>query len=662
MPLPIFTGKVAVKPKAPVKKSNATSYDATDRGSRPGAIKTPTVNRTTTSGKSTTVSQSSTTTVPSDWIDLFPGTGAPAMPTLGQQTLGAIPQVSPKTIDLAQLAKLYDSRPVEQSQAIGGSVEDQLRQQAVARKAALEQRLQTLDKGYAQAQQGIHQGYTAVGQLLAQANQGFQTGMGSVTADQAGANAALNQSGVQRSQALQQILASQGISTVGGAQAGAAADAQQGAVGAAGTQASADLAGGQASTNAFLAGTPALAAMGEAGGIAQANLMQTLARGQATNSSADAGLAQDAQTRSQDLAYRQNLAQGDLEARRARDAAVIQALTSAMTGNLDTINGAQSTNTQNEIGRLQGNLGITNGVAQTAYTGAVNERSAQIDYAQKVAASTAATQAKLDELRMKGVDPKMITLLQDGSNRRNNAYSAFMANGGASKILQGFDKTGKPMDAKGGGAFTIIDPKTGQVNGDQYANWQKATGGTEADLLFYMAAKVGSGEWSEVMANRAIDAMASSVADSRFYGDAQTLKLKGPDIQKAKDQARADLTKQFQSLLGFDVHGGFVDPTTGDVINIQTEYLKGWGQIVPDLTKSLNPGAGITPLTPEQQFSGAVAGGQTPPSVLPNGLKPNVLGANLPPGVGPVAGVGVAPKPKKKAKVVPKKTPAKKKP
>lgn len=486
-------------------------------------------------------------------------------------------------LDPNQVTGFFNQYPVRPQELIGGNVEDQLRQQALARKAALEAKLAQLDSGYDMASEQIKGGYRSVADLLAQAQGNYTSGMGSVTAGQAQGNAGIQQSGMQQADAVARILASQGVTGVGADQAGAAASTAQAGANAVGITAAGALSGGQSTVNSFFSGLPALAAMGEAGGLGQAELMRTLTKGRATSESADAGLSAEQAIRDADLNYRRSVASQDVQASRARDDQVLQTLLSVIQGNNQTANSFAQSNASGLNQTSQFNAsGLSS--ADAATVGDKNAASANLanartqaewnsiksrqDFAAKmveIQAEQAAAQAKAEQAAAAaGNNPKELERLRviaQAQKDVNSRVAGFVDKGAARFFVS--------AENNAMGLKNPILAKDGSIEANNFSAWMAETQMGPDDVLVYLAwkAKGGAGTPSDPkavsQAEQAIAAMAVVMAQQQLGG---IVDPKGnAAVSSAQQDAlaktlRSAMSEQFNIMVGRGPKASYIDP------------------------------------------------------------------------------------------------------
>ena len=631
MPLPIATGVTSKSSKAPAKKAGP----AVPRSAGPAPQAAPSIQRSLTQPTSPTLGSSALAGAINlgaasgfgqqfDAAGQYVNSGATSYtpqgytpqgyqaPQLGAPQGYTPAQYAPRLIDPNQINSLFDQNPAAQQQYVGGNVDEAIKAQAMRRKEALQQKLAQLDQGYKEASDQIHGGYQAVGQLLAGASGNYNAGMAPVQASQQAANADVAGSNSAVSGLLAQILGSQGAGgSVGGAQAAEATGAQQQAAMAAGQQAAQGFTQQAGTTNAFFAGLPALAAMGEAGGVSRLGLMQLLARNQTTSASTDAGLAAEDQLRQQDLAYRRSLSQDNTQADRARADQRLQAFLSAITGNNSLVNDAGQYNATNKTAAAAAGASATNQVsaANVGYqenslrfgaesggqalrfgaesnnrakefgiTNDMQRRSLQIqttNYLMEAEARAKEAQAKLVGV---GAKPEDIAQYQDSKSRLTQAISSYYATNVPAKLAAPVAIVDPATKKKTSG--TILDAE-GVVNGNLYAEWSAATKGTAGDLITYMAAQTALGRMTAAQAQQSLRMMAPYVAkeaqSTTLATGSGTENLSAANTQAGIDKIRAEMTKQYEGLLS-----GGLGPTvagydaTGKLVSAQELYAEGW--------------------------------------------------------------------------------------
>lgn len=519
---------------------------------------------------------------------------------------------TPTLLDPRALLDVYNRNPVRPQELIGGNVEDQLRQQAVARKTALEAKLAQLDSGYNMASEQIHGGYRAVADLLTQAQGNYTSGMGSVTAGQAAGNAGVQQSGMQQADAVARILASQGITGVGAGQADAAAASAQAGANAVGSTAAGALAGGQSTLNTFFSGLPALAAMGEAGGIGQAELMRTLTKGRATSDSADAGLSAEQAIRDADLNYRRQVASQDVQATRARDDQVIQSLLAALSGNQQTTNQFKqfnATGTSQAAASTVGDLNARSRAEADARTQAAYRAMEQRNaFAMKVAEDTASQRAAVEKAKLAGLDPaKGEAWLREGLAARQALDGYYNKNIPFKLKAQLVPPAGAKWSKGDSGAITKPD---GSVDASKYNLWAEQTGGDAGDLALYMAMKGVTKE----QAYRALSDIADQIASTQGVAGEKTPTQNIKVQQDMAKQINARLQAQYNSYSGSGADSGYFNPTTGKLETLPP-LLANWSAT---WEPAPTPGSGLNaPSTPAPAPAPAPTSGSFGPGSFP---------------------------------------------
>ena len=548
-----------------------------------------------------------------------------ATPVFGARVQGyGVTPWNPTFQDPKAVEALFASRPLSPNQGVGGNVEDQIRTQALARKAALEEKLKALDAGYSQASDQIHGGYQAVGQLLAQAQGNYTQGMAGVTAGQAQGNNAVAQSGLLQSDAVAKILASQGVAGVGADQAAATAGSAQAGANDIGATAAGGLATGQSTLNTFFSGLPSLAAMGEAGGIGQLSLIQALTRARATGDSADAGLAADAGLRAKELDYQRQLASQDVQAQRARDDSLLSALTGAQRDNVGTKNQAGQYNSGQTTQAAATLAGAQNSEAsrvatdrtQAAANAAAasanaqnNLRQQQIELAKWKVDNDLKVQAAVLKATHAGVSPASLDKYTKSQAFVVNKVSDFVNRGGASLF-------NSPVPGEGQKYKNIPEgfiKNDGTLDPTKFPEWQKTTGGTTDDLLIWLAYQTQSPDSGRKVSYAQAQGIIKAVAQNLAVAADATAPASAGSPSQAYSEYQATARELEKSLKrDFDIYTGrnqeqtqYVDHTTGRVVTLAPVLPALLNQARPaELTASTASGGG-TGTTPTEALATA---------------------------------------------------------
>lgn len=607
MVLPLSTGKTKTSTKAKAKTS--TSKSSGLGGWIQAGVKAGT--KTTTSSKTaTTGGQVAPGTLPpgAQVFDLATlGASVPSSLTPGQVSYSPISAatVTPNTVNLAQLTA---PSPVI-AQPVGPDIDTQVAQAAKARQEVLRQKLAALDKNYSAARGQIHSGYLAVNQLLGTASANYQQGMAPVMADQNAANAAAAGAGSARSQGIAQILASQGLTSQGADEAAMAAAGDQATTAQSGALGAQGLAASNATNSSFFAGLPALAAMGEAGGIGQSALLQQLASTNTTNSSLDAGMAQEASLRQADLTYRQALAQSNTQAERDMALEQYRQKAAAITGNVAIQNSTASANADREMTAATTNAsgGLTAATTNASNTNSM--RSDLLNYAanQQTLAENKRQfdlqwdQTKADavaKLSASGAKPADIAAFNSAANNLQSSWGQLVQNNGVARLANPFkvDPKAAPVAMIGPDGKLVQDPAVLDA-------WLKQPQNSVSDVMTYASAMLGSGR----MKAYELEPIIAKLADLQYASTSgSTVVTASPDAkasgalanQKAsQDQLnsiKAAIRTQIESL----AYGGLKNTQAlaaadGSVISATALYQQGWDSQIAGIIAQLPTGSNL---------------------------------------------------------------------